>query len=1183
MKRVMSMLLSFVLLFTALFSHVPMIISAEETDENEISIQETLPEEEKSEEDENVVLEEDEIVLEEENEQQEETVIQEETEDPAQVEPLAGEETENKDEEIDAEMEELPQETAETQAETENEFTATQNPDTGDVTITTDNTELLDYMSNPNNNVWIYFDSGDSIGNRRNNSWNYVDYYYEVVSNDSKNQFILIPFEALRTHNIASGDTTVHVNYNGKTYSDEIPNLRACESAPVVTIKEVEDGLLVSSNENAFLKAMVEPRIGHNENEVHNVEDKYGSRIAVVKNDDGWNGYSIYNEKWYFSNSVRNDEYLFLKDNGVLITEDALKRFNAVNGSGRYVRFNVVGYESFSAPIEGELTLGCTPLPDGGIQNLKIYQNDDGDIIIESSNEVWLRSLTERYEYGPNNEHSVKGGTQISIRNNDNGNWMSFSNYRYAYGDTETDIYFDEESKYVYIPYESVIKDGGEKGKTYDRFSFNTYGYERYEDSGRALTLSKGNQPAPDIEIYEDDDNGDICVSSSKTEWMEKLVESVYDNNGRYGVWVEGINGNNNRNFSNTYWNKGRSNDLIYKDGIVRISNERILESHVSNGIHRVWIRAFGYTQSEYLSLELHHACKEAPANVNVEENSDGDLEITSVDTQWLEALANSSTENRSMVEIINENGEYVTGFGPQYRGSDRFEWREDRKAVLIPHKSVLDMHLANGKYRFSFYTHGYESFLLDDLTEITQGCKKAPDPEDVTIESSLDKIVISCSDADWLKALAEPYTYDYDSSTGSQFREDGGRIRGWSQSSDTGFSLQNQVNSEDGKEYRRYTYYEVKDNTITLNKDILIRYRVGSRNYRFTLTAKGYSQIEKEIDVLTSLRTDLPQVDVVFDGNDILISSTDETWLDGVMKMASNRWNEGGYIECRRYIDGNWNNTWSFTNYENYNRKSYVREGNTIRVPKNSIVNEIKMPTGDYELLIGSYGYADYITDEIYHIEGVKNFPSGVEIKQNETGDLIIKSPDKEFLKALELIYKYDKDWNILSYGSSIRFNNYHSAEGERSTNNSYYGYFSNEEREGYYKNQYITFDTEKEYAIIKASDLKTRSLKTGYYDVYVGAAGYEDGNYYDVPLHIITGGSGNMVLGTQEQLEIAGPGETVTWTSSNDAVLKIDNNGVVKASGTGTAVITAKVYKDGTLVATDTLSVTVVSGKKS
>ena len=42
MKRVMSMFLSFVVLFTALFSHVPMIISAEETDENEISIQEIL-------------------------------------------------------------------------------------------------------------------------------------------------------------------------------------------------------------------------------------------------------------------------------------------------------------------------------------------------------------------------------------------------------------------------------------------------------------------------------------------------------------------------------------------------------------------------------------------------------------------------------------------------------------------------------------------------------------------------------------------------------------------------------------------------------------------------------------------------------------------------------------------------------------------------------------------------------------------------------------------------------------------------------------------------------------------------------------------------------------------------------------------------------------------------------------
>ena len=54
MKRVMNMLLSFVLLFTALFSHMPMIISAEETEENEISIQETLPEEEKTEEDEQV-------------------------------------------------------------------------------------------------------------------------------------------------------------------------------------------------------------------------------------------------------------------------------------------------------------------------------------------------------------------------------------------------------------------------------------------------------------------------------------------------------------------------------------------------------------------------------------------------------------------------------------------------------------------------------------------------------------------------------------------------------------------------------------------------------------------------------------------------------------------------------------------------------------------------------------------------------------------------------------------------------------------------------------------------------------------------------------------------------------------------------------------------------------------------
>ena len=75
-----------------------------------------------------------------------------------------------------------------------------------------------------------------------------------------------------------------------------------------------------------------------------------------------------------------------------------------------------------------------------------------------------------------------------------------------------------------------------------------------------------------------------------------------------------------------------------------------------------------------------------------------------------------------------------------------------------------------------------------------------------------------------------------------------------------------------------------------------------------------------------------------------------------------------------------------------------------------------------------------------------------------------------------------------------------------------------------------------------------------------------------------MITGISSNVIAGTKEQLEIARPGETVEWSSSNENVATVREDGMFVAKAVGKTEITARVFENGTLVASDKMAVSVI-----
>lgn len=488
MKKAMKILLSLVLVLTTLFSYTPSIIYAQEEDPV-VEINEDLEDGDFLQEQEVTVKEEEETVEVSEDLQEESVEALPLTDEPEE-EGAAG------------------------------SFQVFPNVD-GDIIIREQ--VLIDAAKSGYLDIAVVFDSGTYlISNGYNESRKYANRYFSVEE-DEQGEYILISHDDLLANYVPSGSCYFSANDMNSNTVD----LSACQKASGTLSAKEEGGELLIYGDEAFLNALF---IGKYDNRSVPDASEYGSYLVIHSGSyestiqrikDSGDGFDVYTSPFTY------DEV----EGALRISSNVLKGNNVQNSDTASIDFYAIGFERETVSVDGAITIGShnEKVP------FTIEQNDQtGDIIINSENNAWLRSLIEVKEY--NNAGTNTYGSSISLYSN--GDYkMSFSNYYYNTpnfpNNTRTDLFYDEENDYVYVPFSVVKSFNLPEGTVLDSINVNALGFGSYNydsaNDGISLTIVKGTEEAPSDIRLDESEKGDLLIYSENEAWLSDLCQ-VMDN-----------------------------------------------------------------------------------------------------------------------------------------------------------------------------------------------------------------------------------------------------------------------------------------------------------------------------------------------------------------------------------------------------------------------------------------------------------------------------------------------------------------------------------------------------------------------------------------------------------------------------------------------------------------------------
>ena len=700
MKKVLTLLLTLVLMFTALFSYAPNYVYAEEeaSEETVAEIYEEATEEEQE-------------------EVPDETVLQE-------VEELPQEE----DLPIAEEMTPLPA----NGEENEDHPLFVSQDENHNVVITSDVEGLMDYCAN--NDVYIYvannhgtyrIENGIYYENNTYGDLRYKNRYYSVETGANGNRYISITYDDLKANNIPGGEGTFSIDY-GDTLTSNAIDLVACNEAPQnITVTEEGDDLVISGDSD-FLQALLYPELI----KMVKTESLFGSYIQIETdnyyvsekiqiNQDVTDGFDV------FTNIIRYDE-----DSDTLrVSSNVLKGKHVMNGDSAVVTLCANGYEKTSVTLENGIALGCSTekVP------FTISQNEDGDIVIVSENTDWLRALVAQREY--NNAGTNVFGSSFYADSSDYSKYISASNFYYNTPHfpnlTQTHLYLSEDETYVYIPFSSVKAFQLEEGMVFEYFSLTVLGYEYntydFENDGIRLEITKGSEDAPTDITVSELENGDIRIFSENKEWLSTLITAT-------NAWTDYVMINQEpndgdleddswRNFKNSTFASARP-DLVFDGEYVIVKHTAICSNEVLNGLHTMRFVVEGYAQSADYEIVLSHACVETPAEISVESNSYGDVIVSSPYGDWINRMVNGYTEEgftyRGRIDFYDSIGNWIAAPFNGYSGHN-FVLSDDGLSFVIPNTLLQAANIVAGDYRLKFTAYGYYGRELDELVTVNE------------------------------------------------------------------------------------------------------------------------------------------------------------------------------------------------------------------------------------------------------------------------------------------------------------------------------------------------------------------------------------------------------------------------------------------------------------------------------
>ena len=484
-------------------------------------------------------------------------------------------------------------------------------------------------------------------------------------------------------------------------------------------------------------------------------------------------------------------------------------------------------------------------------------------------------------------------------------------------------------------------------------------------------------------------------------------------------------------------------------------------------------------------NIETQDENKVAP-EATIIENGDGQLIVSCDDTEWLEKLQKGRDSSTSTCygEIhLQKQGDQNYSTISNWDESDEFVLSEDHKTLTISNSKYH--YLANGDYSVSFVVQGYDNLSLDAKLTIIHGLKNAPNVDDIQVSCENNQIIITAPDDEWLKGIAEEWV-----STKTGTGEDceslkmGGRII--FHSSGYGYyDISNFRRIVDGYTARVIHSFDYEDGKLIVLAETVFSNHLVSGEYRLQIEVPGvYTRVDKTVQITSGIKTELPNnISVDYDGG-IIVTSSDKEWLAGLAHVDNCR----HHIEIYGFDASDDRVSYDARNTDNYHLIDF--DGNRIYISEDDLINYCGIAEGDYYLSFESYGYLDsYNTENIFHFGKKAELLDEITVSQNNNGDLIVASDDKDFLRALTVNSRVDSDNRIVMTGARILLKDpvFASANAAKRIGTEDKGFFINTSSD-----QKIYYDEVNGCVVIKGTAIADRGLTTGTYNVWLYPAGY-------------------------------------------------------------------------------------------
>ena len=675
-------------------------------------------------------------------------------------------------------------------------------------------------------------------------------------------------------------------------------------------------------------------------------------------------------------------------------------------------------------------------------KDVKVFINDQNDIVISSSDDYWLKTMTQR-----KNESILKVKSDPHHINS----WIG--NQELIYQDGQVLIPYEVHSNHMrqgitylletdtFSPYQN--QELGEITITYDlngvdydelkrpsyNVSFDDYGMMiTSEDSDflsqiRSVQFIK-NEDTVKIQIQWDVSEkelyipcADILKSGTISENDILLVSAYGYHDTRTSVKVPDFYGKVESVIVDAlgsieivsydeYWMermKATSPDsqlwfiqdsIVYAqipfedvdfelNKIIISPSVQIAHDLLSQETYLIKVEPRGYAYQEYKhqplsEVTITHGRKYLPLDARVVKNEKGQLEISSSDINWLEEIVQNKKETGNSSMTMRK------GYGTIYRFEndsehEDFLWSDGK--LVVDQSMMIEKGMTSGYYNCVLDSVSYEKMKF--TFKVDQPV--IPDDISILVDSDTGEIVIHSNNQNWLKSLTELHDDEY-AAVYVEGREEATWF--WNDSSTTDLVYQNNqviISSEAQKrrgliqgETVLFSFYSTAYGT--------------SDAYEVTIGKGGCKPLTKDISVLQD------------DEGNLVISSSDEQWLDALHQ---------GRIELTsEELD-----IWFILYPENMEKQEQI-------IILNETLLESGMSNAAYTAGLIADDYPNYFVDlTLFKLKQKADFD--VQIVFDENQGIIITSEQADYISTIEHIdiipqqgaisYVYDQQQALL------------------------------------------------------------------------------------------------------------------------------------------------------------------------